>query len=79
MARALTIEQVADELGCSRAALYRRRIGDRLVFDDGQELPLIRFGGRMRVPAVAVARLLGEQDPATETAAGPSEHSGTTA
>lgn len=78
--RAYTIEQLADVLACSSAALYRRRVGDRLVFDDGQTLPLIRFGRRMRVPAAAVARLLGETPvTATENAAGPGQHRATTA
>lgn len=79
MARAYTIEELAVELGCSKAALYRRRIGDRLVFDDGQELPIIRFGRRMRVPRAAADRLIDEglTTPTNENTPGPSTHSGT--
>ena len=57
-ARFLSMREVADELRMSESALYRKRNGDRLVFDGGQELPLIRIGRRIRVPAIALDRLV---------------------
>lgn len=53
-----TMAQLAEILDMSESAMYRKRIGDRLVFDDGQEIPLIRIGGRIKIPIRAVDRLL---------------------
>lgn len=59
--RTFSIAEVAEVLGYSVAALNRHRINDRIIFDDGNELRIIRLGRRMRVPAVELERLLGEE------------------
>ncbi len=59
--RTHSIGEVAEALGYSVAALSRHRIDDRIVFDDGAELRIIRLGRRMRIPAVELDRLLGEE------------------
>ena len=49
----LTISEVADLLGVHRSTLYRT------IGRAGLPLPIIRVGATMRVPRVAVERMLG--------------------
>ncbi len=49
----LTISEVADLLGVHRSTLYRT------IGRAGLPLPLVRVGATMRVPRVAVERMLG--------------------
>jgi excisionase family DNA binding protein len=53
----LTISEVADLLGVHRSTLYRT------IGRAGLPLPIIRVGATMRVPRVAVERMLGGELP----------------
>jgi len=55
--RLLTISEVADLLGVHRSTLYRT------IGRAGLPLPIIRVGATMRVPRVAVERMLGGELP----------------
>ncbi|MGO9559001.1 MAG: helix-turn-helix domain-containing protein [Acidimicrobiales bacterium] len=64
----LTLDEVAIVLSISRAAIYRSvKRGDL-------PLPVIKINGRMRIPRLAVERLLaGEVEPSSTPVAQPTE------
>lgn len=53
----LTVTEAGELLGLSRSAAYRAA--------DAGELPVIRFGGRLRVPTPRLLELLGAGIPAS--------------
>lgn len=55
-----SIKETSDLTGYSACTLYRHRVGNRIVFDDGRELKVLVLGGKIKVPKIEVAKLLGE-------------------
>ncbi len=67
--RSYTLAEAAEVLGFGETTL-RAHIhpdGDRIEFDSGQQLPILRLGGggRIRIPVAAVDRLLGDHQAAS--------------
>ena len=53
-----SIDEVAQRLRVDPSTLYKRRQGDRLVFDDGTSLKLRKFARYWRVTRVELERFL---------------------
>lgn len=57
-----SVAEAAEKLGYGTQTLYDHldETTSKIVFEGGLELPVIRLGRKMRIPRIAVQRLLGE-------------------
>lgn len=58
--RVHTLDDLAGLFGCNRTTLSRKRQGDRIIFDDGTYLRVIKIGRKLLVGDAELARFLGE-------------------